>query len=405
MNPDHPTRAADQKRPPSQVVRAFLGAEATGGAFLVAAVAIAILWANLGGGYFEFWDSSTPASILGLKLPSDLQHWVNDGLMVIFFFLVSLEIKREMVVGELSDRRAAVLPVLAATGGALLPALIYLSITGSGGEIGRGWGIPMATDIAFVVGVLALLGNRVPVGAKILLLGIAIVDDVIAIVVIAVFYTAELHALWLAVAALLLLLMFAMRRVGVNRPLYFVPVGILIWFAMLQSGVHPTIAGVAIGLLTPAGVIRDRDLIGHLEHRIHPWSSLLIVPLFALANAGIAFNGEVLSMTTESSLALAIMIALVAGKLTGIAGTTYVATRIGIARLPTGVSWPQVTGIAALAGIGFTVSLFIAQLSFTDPELVEVAKIGIFAGSLISAALGIVVLLVSTRGRIAPDSR
>lgn len=375
----------------------FLRSEATGGIALVVAVAVAILWANLGDSYFSFWHTEVPISIGDLRTPGDLQHWINDGLMTLFFFVVALEIKRELAIGELSDRRSASLPVLAAFGGALLPALIFFAIVGSGGEEARGWAIPMATDIAFAVGVLALLGDRVPLGAKVLLLSIAIVDDVIAIVVIAAFYSTDLSLLWLLAAVGAWMAMVGLRRLGVSSIPAYVPFGALIWFATLQSGVHATIAGVAIGLLTPAVPIKGRDVLDEIEHRLHPYSSLLIVPLFALANAGIVFDSQVLSDAVTNSLAIAIVAGLVFGKLLGISGTIALVERLGIGRLPDGVRRAHVWGVAALGGIGFTVSLFITQLSFADPATVDVAKLGIFAGSAVSAVLGVGLLVRASR--------
>lgn len=357
---------------------------------------MAILWANLGDSYFSFWHTGLRLPQDVLRLPEDLHGWINDALMVLFFFIVALEIKRELVTGELNDRRRAALPVLAAFGGAILPALIFLAIVG-GGEGSEGWGIPMATDIAFAVGVLALLGNRVPLGAKILLLSIAIVDDVIAIVVIAVFYTADLQPLWLIVAVFAWLVMVKMRRSGIARIAAYIPLGIVIWLVVMQSGVHATIAGVAIGLLTPAEPIRGRPVLDEIQHSLHPFTSLLIVPLFALANAGIALHSEVLRETFTHSLAVAIAVALIAGKLIGITGTIGLVTRIGLGTLPEGVRRPHVVGVAALAGIGFTVSLFIAQLSFTDPTTVDVAKLGIFTGSITAAVIGVVILGLTSR--------
>lgn len=385
--------------PSGQAVRDFLRSEAVGGGALVLAAAIAILWANLGDGYFDFWHKGVDLSLGDLHLPGDLHGWINDGLMVLFFFIVALEIKRELVTGELNSRAKASLPALAALGGAVLPALIFLAIVGSGSDEARGWGIPMATDIAFAVGVIALLGDRVPVGAKILLLSIAIVDDVIAIAVIAIFYTDHLSVLWLLPAVIAWLAMAHMRRAEITRISLYVPFGIVIWFAVLQSGIHATIAGVAIGLLTPAEPIRGRDVIDEIEHRLHPFTSLLIVPLFALANAGIAFSSEVVDDALTHSLAVAIAVGLVAGKLIGISGTIALVSRLGIGRLPEGVERRHVLGIACLGGIGFTVSLFIAQLSFLDPETADVAKLGIFTGSFAAALLGLAVLGLGARKR------
>lgn len=382
--------------PSRQALGEFLRNESIGGFALVIAAAIAILWANLGDSYFEFWHTGLELSLPHIQLPVDLHGWINDGLMVLFFFVVALEIKRELVTGGLNDRHRAALPVLAALGGAILPALIFLALVGDD-EASRGWGIPMATDIAFAVGVLSLLGSRVPLGAKILLLSIAIVDDVIAIGVIALFYTDGLMPLWLLAAVFAWLGMVGMRRAGVASIAAYVPLGILIWLAVMQSGIHSTVAGVAIGLLTPAKPIQGRPVLDLIEQRLHPITSLLIVPLFALANAGIVFDSGVLRDTVTNSLAVAIGVALVAGKLIGISATIGLVTRLGLGRLPAGVQRRHVFGIAALSGIGFTVSLFIAQLSFTDPTTVDVAKLGIFSGSIVAAVLGSTILLRTSR--------
>lgn len=381
---------------PSAVVD-FLRSEATGGVALVVAALAAIVWANASESYFTVWHADVPISLGGLRTPGDLQHWINDGLMTLFFFVVALEIKRETVTGELRERKSATLPVLAAVGGVIAPALIFLAILGPGAEEARGWAIPMATDIAFAIGILALLGDRVPFGVRILLLSIAIVDDVIAIVVIAIFYSTDLAPLWLLAAGGAAICMVLARRVGVMSVLPYVALGALLWFATLQSGVHATLAGVVIGLLTPARPIAGRDVLDEIEHALHPYTSLLIVPLFALANAGVAFDSEVVSNALDGSLALAVAAGLVVGKFAGIVGTVALATRLGVGRLPDGLRFDHVLGIAALCGIGFTVSLFITQLSFADPAVAETAKVGIFCGSAISAVLGIALLAASFR--------
>ena len=385
--------------PSGAAVREFLHNESLGGIALVIAAAVAVLWANLGDSYFDFWHKSLNLSFGGLHLPSDLHGWINDGLMVIFFFVVALEIKRELVTGELNSRSKAALPALAAVGGAALPALIFILIVGTGSDAARGWGIPMATDIAFAVGVLALLGKRVPMGAKVLLLSIAIVDDVLAIGVIAVFYTTDLQPLWLFPAVIAYLVMVHMRRAEVMRIAAYVPFGVIIWLAVLQTGIHATIAGVAIGLLTPATPIRGRQILDEIVHRLHPYTSFFVVPLFALANAGIAFSPEVVNDALTHSLAVAIAVALVFGKLIGISSTIALVSKLGIGRLPSGVKAGHVVGVACLGGIGFTVSLFIAQLSFTNPETTDVAKLGIFTGSIAAATIGLMVLLLAGRSR------
>jgi NhaA family Na+:H+ antiporter len=321
--------------------RSFLRTEAGGGAVLLAAALAAIVWANSPwrGAYHDLWTVEVAGG--------SLHHWVNDGLMTLFFFVVGLEIKRELVRGELQDRRTALLPVLAALGGMVVPAGLFLLVAGSG-EARHGWGIPMATDIAFAVGVLSLFGRRVPHGLKLFVLTLAIVDDIGAIVVIAVFY-AEGH-----------------------------------------FGIHPTIVAVALGLLVPAGDVRGRPVLDDLQRRLHPWSSYLVVPLFALANAGVDLGaaGEAFA----GRLTWAVMIGLVAGKLVGIAGTATGAARLGLGRSPAGVGARHLAGAGAIGGIGFTVSLFITGLAFDDEVLQAQAKIGILAASLLAALLGMVLL-------------
>ena len=367
--------------------------EASGGLLLVVAAAAALLLANspLSGAYDGLVHARLRIGVGDLSLTEDLQHWINDALMAVFFFVVGLEIKRELVTGELRDRRAAALPAVAALGGVLLPAVIFLALVGDG-PAARGWGIPMATDIAFAVGVMALLGDRVPGGAKLLLLSIAIVDDIIAIAVIAVVYTATVSLGWLAAATTGLVAVVALRRLGVAQIWPYVVVGVVVWFATFESGVHATIAGVVLGLLTPTGQVGGRDVLEQLEHRLHPVSAFVIVPLFAFANAGVDLRGGALGEALTGSLAVAVAVALVVGKTVGIAGAALLAQRLRIGVLPAGVTTRHVWGLALLGGIGFTVSLFVADLAYDAASLTDQAKVGIFAGSLVSAIVGSLVL-------------
>ena len=387
--PGRPRRALRAIDP----VTGFLRTEAGGGFALFAGSVIALLWVNVFGaaGYESVWHTQLDIGIGDLSIDEDLGHWINDGLMTLFFFLISLEIKREVVHGDLRRPRQAALPVLAAAGGVILPVIIYLALA-SGTSATHGWGIPMATDAAFAIAALVLLGERVGVGAKLFLVTIAVVDDVAAILVIAVAYTSDLSLPWLAAALALLGAVVVMQRLGINRVPAYVLVGILVWIATLESGVHATIAGVALALLTPAKTINGRNLIEHLESRIHPWTSFLVLPLFALANAGVELGGDTLSEGDGAQVALAVAVALIVGKLVGISAATALAVRLRLGILPKGVDLRSVIGIAALGGIGFTVSLFIASLSFDDPVLVDSAKIGILAGSVVSAALGVAIL-------------
>jgi NhaA family Na+:H+ antiporter len=374
-------------------LKEFLHAEAAGGIALAVAALIAVVWVNspLAGSYNDLWSQELTLGGWQLSVTEDLQHWVNDGLMAVFFFVVGLEIKRELVTGELRDPRAAALPAVAALGGVVLPAAIFLAWTWDS-NAARGWGIAMATDIAFAVGLLALLGSRVSPGAKLFLLTIAIVDDIIAISVIAAVYTDTVSLPWLLSAVGGLTVVVLLRRVGVGQIWPYVAIGGVVWACTLESGVHATIAGVLLGLLTPTGEVHGRDVLVTLEHRLHPWSAFVIIPLFALANAGVVLSGSALGEAVRSPLALGIASGLVVGKMLGISGATFLMLRLGWGVLPYGVHRAQIWGVAAVAGIGFTVSLFIADLAYDDPALTEVAKIGIFAGSLLSGLIGAALL-------------
>ena len=410
----------------AQPVARFLHTEAAGGILLLAATVVALVWANSPwkASYADLWHTEFGLRIGEFSISEDLRHWVNDALMALFFFVVGMEIKRELVVGELATLRAAILPAIAAVGGMVVPAALYV-ILNAGGEGSAGWGIPMATDIAFAAGVMALLGRRAPVGLKVLLLSLAIVDDIGAIVVIAVFYSGGLSLGWLAIAFGGLLLVAALQRAHVwHVPIYAV-VGAGVWLATFESGVHATIAGVALGLLTPArpflaepeaDKIADRlspetevtaeevRVIGfqiresvsvaeRLESLLHPWTGYVIVPIFALANAGVAISAEGIGDAVSSPVTLGIVLGLVVGKVVGVTGATWVACKTGLTPLPAGVTNQHIRGMAALAGIGFTVSLFITGLAFDDPLIQDEAKLGVLAASAIAAVMGTVLLL------------
>jgi NhaA family Na+:H+ antiporter len=372
-------------------MRDFLRAEAAGGLALLLGSAAALIWVNVidAGGYASFWATHVEIGIGGASIDESLGHWVNDGLMTLFFFLISLEIKRELVTGELRHPKRAALPIIAALGGILVPIAIFLAVTG--GHHASGWGIPMATDAAFAIGVLALLGDRVGDGVKLFLVTIAVVDDVAAICVIAIAYTDHLSLGWLALAVAGLGAVAAMRALGVRRILAYVPIGIFVWLATFESGVHATLAGVALALLTPAVPVGGRDVLGELEHRLHPFVNLAILPLFALANAGVRLDGGELSDPAGQRIALAVALGLVVGKFLGIAGATLGALRLGLGALPSGVDRRGLLGAAALGGIGFTVSLFITPLAYDDPLLVGAAKLGILGGSLVAATIGLAI--------------
>jgi NhaA family Na+:H+ antiporter len=356
----------------------LLRTDGAGGLALVAATAIALAMANGPAhiGWADLWHG--PA-----------HRWVNDGLMTLFFYVVGAEIAREVTEGELRDRKTALAPALAAVGGMVAPALLFLAVVrGTAGA--RGWGIPMATDIAFAVSALALLGPRVPDRLKLFLLTLAVVDDLGAILVIAVVYGDGTHVGALAVALGIVATLVLLRRAGVERFLPYLVLGVGLWFALDHAGVHPTLAGVALALASPAAW-RDR-----LEHRLAPMTSLVVLPVFALANAGVRLTAEALDRPGAHRLAIGIAVALVVGKLVGITATTWLADRSGIGRRPDGATWPQVAGTATIAGIGFTVSLFVADLAFPGSELADAAKLGILAGSLLAAGLGLAALRWTT---------
>ncbi|MDQ4096122.1 MAG: Na+/H+ antiporter NhaA, partial [Actinomycetota bacterium] len=295
--------------------RRFLATEASGGLLLLGATIVALVWANSPwrDAYDSLWHVELTLGSPPWGISQHLQHWINDALMTLFFFLIGLEIKRELVSGELREPRVAAVPALAALGGMIVPALLFLVVAGDG-EARSGWAIAMATDIAFALGVLAVLGPRVPQGLKVFLLTLAIVDDIGAILVIALFYSGGIGISWLGAAAAGLLGVYAMKRLGVARPLAYLPIGAAVWYATFRAGVHPTIAGVALGLLTPAGDADESGVIDDLEHRLHPWSSYVVVPLFALANAGVSLGGDALAAAFRSRLTLAIVVGLVVGK-------------------------------------------------------------------------------------------
>jgi Na+:H+ antiporter, NhaA family len=387
-------------------LRAFLHAESAGGIVLVVAAVAALIWANspAADSYAQFWHQTISAGAGPAAITEDLQHWVNDALMTIFFFVIGLEIKRELVVGELREPRAAALPALAAVGGVVLPAVVYLVIVG-GGEAASGWGIPMATDIAFAVGILALLGRRASSGAKLFLLSVAIVDDIIAILVIAVFYASSINRWWLAGAAAGLLAVIGLRRLGVVSPWGYVPLGVVVWIATLESGVHATLAGVALGLLTPAHPVAGRDVLAELENTLHPVSAFLVIPIFALANAGVDVRGDVLGEAFGQQLTWAVIAGLVLGKIVGIAGVTYLVRWRRWGALPADMHPGEIVGVAALGGIGFTVSLFITDLAFNDPGLIGQAKVGILTASIAAALIGTTLLLMAPAGTAAPSRR
>jgi Na+:H+ antiporter, NhaA family len=415
-------------------LREFLESTVAGGVLLLVAAVVALIWSNSpwADSYHMLWEETyLTIGVADNALTMSLHHWINDGLMAVFFLVVGLEIKRELLVGELASVRRASLPVAAAVGGAVLPAILFLAIVGPGSPDARGWGVPMATDIAFALGVLALLGRRVPLGLRIFVAALAIADDLLAVLVIALFYTDELSVTALAGAGVILLLLLIANRMGVRRPFVYGLLGLGLWFAVLQSGVHGTVAGVLLAITIPARQrVTDRDFADNareliddfeggsakapqerysalwdlesltekaqapmlrLEHSLTPIVAFLIVPLFALANAGVTLTGDLAALLGDP-VVIGIVVGLLIGKQVGITGAAWLVVRTGFAALPVGVTWAHVYGAAWLCGIGFTMSLFIANLAYgISPALAE-AKIGILIASVIAGVVGYLLL-------------
>lgn len=374
--------------------------ETMGGLVLALAAIAALIAANspLASAYQSLLAIPVNIEFGALKINQTVLLFINDALMAIFFLLVGLEIKREFVAGELSDPRKALLPFIAASGGFILPAILFVLLNLGSPENFRAWAVPTATDIAFVVGLIAALGQLVPLSLKIFVLAIAIIDDLMAVVVIAIFYTANLSLVSLAVAFALLGVLVIFNRVGVKSTAAFVLVGILMWVAVLKSGVHATLAGVALGMVIP---LRDGEAEGHsmlesLEHSLKPWVTFLIVPIFAFANAGVPLLGLGLDALT-APLTFGIIVGLFMGKQLGIFGATWLAVRSGLSPRPDNATWLQIYGVALLCGIGFTMSLFIGSLSFSDPALQDRIRLGVILGSALSALVGILVLRRAAR--------
>jgi NhaA family Na+:H+ antiporter len=406
-----------------RAVREFLDTEAAGGVVLLAAALVALAWANSPwkAGYLSLWETEITVAVGDTVRTLDLRHVVNEALMALFFFVVGLEIKRELVAGELHSPRKAALPALAALGGMVVPAALYAGIN-LGAPGAAGWGVPMATDIAFAVGVLALLGPRVPPSLKLFLLTLAIVDDIGAIVVIAVFYAGHVDMTALASGAAVLAAVVALRVSRIDWMPVYVVLGLVLWAAVFESGVHATIAGVVLGLLTPArplaaaGVAREwaRDLAHdptpadlqamssiakatvsvaeQLQHRLHPLVSYVVVPAFALANAGVVLDRAALDADGGTRVVIGVVAGLLVGKFVGIGMFTWLAVRLRIGALPEGLTMTHVAGGAALAGIGFTVALFVAGLAYEDAALEAAAKLGILAASALAGVGGFIML-------------
>lgn len=382
--------------------REFLHSEATGGVALMAAAGCALLVANLPGwsdAYFHALHAETGPVLSPRYGPMTVHLWINDALMALFFLLVGLEIKREFVLGRLASWKRRRLPVLAAATGMAVPAAIFLLVTRDPPALAQGWAIPAATDIAFAIGVLAILGKRAPTALKLFLTTVAIVDDLGAVAIIALFYTAKLDLIALALAGAVLLAMLGLNRYGVRRLSPYLLLALLLWVFVFRSGVHATIAGVAAALTIPIDRDPARSPLNRLEHMLHPWSAFLVVPLFGFANAGVSLAGTTPAVLL-APLPLGIALGLFLGKQIGIFGSIWIAHRTGFAPKPGWSSWPQIYGVSLLAGIGFTMSLFIGGLAFPgDLALGDEVKIGVLAGSLLSATAGYLVL------RFAPPRR
>lgn len=373
----------------------FIALEASSTILLLAATVLALALANspLHDAYEHVLHLPLSLRVGSFALELSLGHFVNDALMAIFFFVVGMEIKRELVLGELSSPSRAALPVFGALGGMVVPAGIYAALHWGGPAL-SGWGIPMATDIAFAVAALGIFGARVPSGLKVFLLALAIADDIGAVVVIALFYAAGIAPQWLAAAAVGLALCVFLPRFGVRSYGVYVLVGACVWYATLQSGVHATIGGVLLGLLTPARPLHGEEHApaDDLIHRLHPWVAFVIMPVFALCNAGVALDASSLGDAQAQRVAIAVVLGLLVGKPVGITIFAWLAVRSGVAVLPRGVGWSQIVGAGVLAGIGFTVALFIASLAFEEEHFVAGAKLGILAASLFATLLGAALL-------------
>jgi NhaA family Na+:H+ antiporter len=374
-------------------LRELFPGEAVGGVVLITCAVLAMAWANSPGAasYFGLLHAKVPVVLGSFALELSALHWINDLLMAVFFLVVGLEIKREFVAGELKDPRRAALPIAGAIGGMVVPALLYAAFN-AGGTGAHGWGIPMATDIAFSLGVLALLGTRVPRGLTVFLAALAIVDDLGAVSVIAIFYTAKLDLGALLVALGIVTLLGIIARLGVHRLSVYLAAAPVLWYFMFLSGVHATIAGVLLGFVVPMGKAKDADFskspLATLEHALKPWITWLVMPIFALANAGVALSGMGLTAFAHP-VAAGCSVGLFVGKPLGIFFVAWLAVRVGLAKLPRGADWGKLWAVAMIAGIGFTMSLFVASLSFKGShELEDVAKLGVLLGSLASGVLG-----------------
>lgn len=389
---------------PFGLLRGMFKHESAGGIILMIAAALAMIMANSGaaGFYDHVLHSKAGVFFGGHDFSKTVLHWINDGLMAIFFFLVGLEIKREFLGGHLSSRDSAMLPALAAVGGMAVPALVYLFVTRAHPELHHGWAIPSATDIAFALGILSLLGKRVPVALKVLLTAIAVIDDLGAVIIIALFYTDHLSLYALAAAAAMIVTLATMNRMGVARIAPYAIIGFLLWLAVLKSGVHATLAGVITALFIPyrtnghEDTPAEKSIHARLEHALHPWVAFFIMPVFAFANAGVSLKGASFG-DMLSPLPLGIMLGLIIGKQAGIFLTIFGAVKSGLCRMPYQTNWAQIYALSALCGIGFTMSLFIGNLAFADPSFATPVRMGVLGGSLVSATFGYLIIRLTCR--------
>lgn len=372
--------------------REFFKSEKSGGMILIGCTIISLIVANtgLGEGYTHFWHQHVDLSFAGFELDYSIEHWINDGLMAIFFLLVGLEIERELYVGELSSFKNAFLPIAAAVGGMVVPALIHFAFN-SGTPARSGFGIPMATDIAFALGILSLAGKRVPLSLKVFLTALAIIDDLGAITVIALFYTDDFSLLYFGGAMLVFAILYVIGRMKVHYLSIYLIGGILMWFLMLQSGVHATIAGVLLAFAIPFHKNDELNPSIKLQHFLHGLVAWGIMPIFALANTAIVLPSNLLG-SLSSANSLGIMAGLVVGKFTGIFFASFLAVKSGLAQLSSGLKWKHIAGVAFLGGIGFTMSIFITNLAFSDSDMITASKISILFASIVAGIIGLLVL-------------
>jgi Na+:H+ antiporter, NhaA family len=388
-------------------VREVLKNESASGFLILIASALGLLVANspLSDTYFKVLDIDFSLGSGALAINLTIQKVVNYLLMTLFFFVIGLEIKRELTTGHLASFKKALMPLLAALGGIAVPALIYLAIAGR--EASGGWGVPVATDIALAVGLLAMLGSMVPESLRSFLLGIAVIDDIVAILIVAFVYSSGIKFSWLAMGLVVVLAVVILQKVNVSSVVAYLVLGILLWFALYKTGVHPTLAGVILGLLTPnipkqmkkgsAGDSDSYSVIEWLEHKLHPYSAFFCVPIFAFANTGVVVNSETLSQASRSVIAWGIFFGLVAGKPIGILATTIAASKLNIADFPKGASKSLLAATGSTAGIGFTVAIFIAQLAFKDPQIQELAIISVIFASVVSALISVLLFRIFSR--------